>query len=443
MLGDAQILSDINLALPRGGVIAGRISDRFGDPVVGAEIRVERYQYSAEGLRHLEFSRTGTIVTNDLGEFRAFGLMPGEYVVSVAVTGPIRPLPGFLTTYYPGTPSLAQAQTVPVKMGEEAVVQFGVVSGRISRFSGTVVDSTGRPAAGASLMLTTVSGGSTSGTGAGTVAPDGSFGIGNITSGEHFIEVRLQQTRPGGATVSEFANVPISSSGDDVTGFVIATSPGAAVSGRVEWQGNASRIAGSGITPFQIRTSFADGRPAVLGAVTSFDDTVNGMVGKDSTFRIAGMMGRVQLIPVGVPPQWMLKAVMLDDVDVTNAAIDASRFGGETRLRVVLTDKVTEVSGSVANARGEAVADAAVVVFPEVRVESSVAARSTRAVRPDANGGFRIRALPPGRYVAVALEGLEPGSEWDPVFQATVRDSGRRFTLTEGQTLQLNLVPLQ
>src|SRR6185503_19258152 len=112
----------------------------------------------------------------------------------------------------------------------------------------------------------------------------------------------------------------------------------------------------------------------------------------------------------------MLKAVMVDDVDVTNAAIDASRWSGGTKVRVVLTDKVTEIAGLIATARGQAVADGIVVVFPEERVEGPAATRSTRAVRSDANGAFRIRALPPGRYVAVALDSLEPGSEWDPVF---------------------------
>src|SRR6185295_6395091 len=143
------LLNGIDLALPRGGVIAGRVTDRFGEPVVECEIRVERYQYSPEGQRHLEWARTGMLTTNDLGEFRAFGLMPGEYVVSVSSASmPGRQSPGFLTTYYPGTPNVSEAQSVRVNIGEESVVQFAVVSGRLSRISGTVVDSTGRPATG-------------------------------------------------------------------------------------------------------------------------------------------------------------------------------------------------------------------------------------------------------------------------------------------------------
>jgi hypothetical protein len=47
--------------------------------------------------------------------------------------------------------------------------------------------------------------------------------------------------------------------------------------------------------------------------------------------------------------------------------------------------------------------------------------------------------MPPGRYVAVAVEALEQGSEWDPEVQRVLKMAGRRFTLTEGQTLALDL----
>ena len=50
-----------------------------------------------------------------------------------------------------------------------------------------------------------------------------------------------------------------------------------------------------------------------------------------------------------------------------------------------------------------------------------------------------MRALPPGSYVAAAVEALEKGSESDPAFQATLRTGGRRFVVAEGQTVTLTL----
>ena len=72
-------------------------------------------------------------------------------------------------------------------------------------------------------------------------------------------------------------------------------------------------------------------------------------------------------------------------------------------------------------------------------MEGMGATRFTRTVRPDQNGSFHLRALPPGRYVAAAVEGLDQGDEWNPAFQETVRTSGQPFTLTEGQALALKL----
>ena len=109
----------------------------------------------------------------------------------------------------------------------------------------------------------------------------------------------------------------------------------------------------------------------------------------------------------------------------------------------VLTDVVTELTGSVKNAQGEPVTEYVAVVLPVEAVNPSIASRYTHALRPDQKGAFRLRALPPGSYVAAAVEALEQGSEWDPAFQAAVRNSAQRFTLSEGQavTLTLDLLP--
>ncbi len=448
-LNAAQVLSQVDLALPRAGVIAGRIVDDRGAPLVGAEITVERYQYNAEGQRRLNRvlvgSLIGPLMTNDLGEFRAFGLMPGEYVVSAYVrampqppgpTSPTTPSEGFLQTYYPGVASLDEAQSVPVGLAQEVPVQYALLRGRLSRITGTIVDSNGQPARGANLMLTTMSNGATaSGRGIGTVAADGSFTADNVAPGEHFVQVRLTPS-PTGVTVPEVANSPVSTSGADVIGLRITTSPGTTAVGRVEWEGRAPRTGADG--PLRIVTSAADKRPAILGLPSS-DGGANGTVGADDTFRIAALMGRVLFTPTGVPPQWTLKAVIVNGEDVTVSGADATGLGGETQVRVVLTDKVTDLTGTVRTAGGAAATDYVVVVLPESPVEAATAARYTRTARPDQRGAFRLRALPPGRYVAVAVEGLEQGSEWDPVFQATVRPTARRFTLSEGQRLALDL----
>jgi hypothetical protein len=45
--------------------------------------------------------------------------------------------------------------------------------------------------------------------------------------------------------------------------------------------------------------------------------------------------------------------------------------------------------------------------------------------------------------VAVAVESLEQGGEWDPAFQQQMRPRGKSFRLTEGQTSTVDLTLVQ
>jgi Carboxypeptidase regulatory-like domain len=81
-LGDGQQLRGIEFRLPRGGVITGHLLDDTGEPVPGAVVRVMRYRY-VQGERQL--TPAGTAQTDDRGEYRVWGLDPGQYYVN-AVT---------------------------------------------------------------------------------------------------------------------------------------------------------------------------------------------------------------------------------------------------------------------------------------------------------------------------------------------------------------------
>src|ERR1035441_9581569 len=74
-----QKSSDLALRLTPHGVIAGRVLDEEGDPVSGVDVQVMRLQYM-QGRKQM--ARAGGGSTNDLGEYRAFGLAPGRYYVS-------------------------------------------------------------------------------------------------------------------------------------------------------------------------------------------------------------------------------------------------------------------------------------------------------------------------------------------------------------------------
>src|SRR5436309_3050351 len=78
-LTPGQHIRDIVLRLTPHGVIAGRVLDEDGDPVARVQVNVMRYQ-SFRGKRQLV--PRGWSMTDDLGEYRIFGLEAGKYYLS-------------------------------------------------------------------------------------------------------------------------------------------------------------------------------------------------------------------------------------------------------------------------------------------------------------------------------------------------------------------------
>jgi hypothetical protein len=62
-----------------------------------------------------------------------------------------------------------------------------------------------------------------------------------------------------------------------------------------------------------------------------------------------------------------------------------------------------------------------------------------QAARPDQQGVWKIRALPPGEYLAIALEYIEDGAWNDPEYLESLRRLAQKVTLPEGGTPQVAL----
>jgi hypothetical protein len=167
----------------------------------------------------------------------------------------------------------------------------------------------------------------------------------------------------------------------------------------------------------------------------------SGVVDDAGNFRIRGVSGPVLFRPN--VQGWNLKSVTLNGVDITDSTFDAKPSTDIMGLEVTVTDRQTTLSGVAKNLRGDTVKDFVVVVFPAVSRDGILATRFTRTVRPDQDGRYQVKGLPPGDYVAVAVESLEQGGEWDPAFQERMKPRGKALRLNDGQsaTLDLPLVP--
>ena len=83
-LADGQQLAGVDLKLSRGGVVTGRVLDEDGEPLAKAMVTVLRQQY-VRGEKQL--TPSGADQSDDRGQFRVFGLPPGDYYVSATAGG--------------------------------------------------------------------------------------------------------------------------------------------------------------------------------------------------------------------------------------------------------------------------------------------------------------------------------------------------------------------
>jgi hypothetical protein len=448
-----QALEKIDFSLPRGSAITGRITDEFGDPITDVQVQAMRYQFVNGERQLVDAGRTAQ--TDDLGAYRIFGLMPGDYIIRASARPNMPQGPrnveteqtGYPGTYYPGVADVGQAQTVTAVLGQElSSIGFPLVPARLSRISGTVTGSDGRPLAGAMVMIRARGGAGMGplrmnfiGNSGGQVRPDGTFQLMNVPPGEYVLDVQqrpqnLRNVQDINLSQLEFASMPISVSGGDIDNLTVMTTPGVTVSGRVAYQGQ-----GAPKQTLQVLAAPPSGGAAPIGQMINARALGGGRVNQDGTFELRGISGlqmiRVQSLPVG----WGVKSITLDGADITDAPYDFKPGNNVTGLVITLTDQMSEITGSVRDGRGEPVADYVLVAFPENTKLWGAQSRFVQTTRPNQNGTFSIKGLPPGRYLAAVVPALENGLQNDPAVLEQLRPRARSFSLAEGQVLNLNL----
>jgi hypothetical protein len=361
-VADGQVIEKIDFALSRGSAISGQVLDEFGDPVTGAMVQALRYQFY-NGQRRL-VPAAGGMQTDDRGDFRLFGVTPGDYYVSATLriggfpgvaTGSSDDRMGYAPTFYPGTPVSAEAQRITVGLGQEVPgIVIQLVPARTATISGLARGSDGRPLANVPIMVVQRAddgGLAFGGAGGSQTRSDGTFTVGNVAPGSYTVQARSM------ANLGETASADIVVAGSDIAGLVLTVTRGATARGRIRFERGA---AVSELRPGDVRLfpAPADGNPMLGGGAPA-------TVSDNWTFEAPGMSGR-RLLRFNTPPSWTVRSVTVDGVDVTDTPID---FKGEdvNGIDVILTQRITELSGSVTGDRGGTVTDATVVVFAEDR----------------------------------------------------------------------------
>jgi hypothetical protein len=225
--------------------------------------------------------------------------------------------------------------------------------------------------------------------------------------------------------------------GVDIDNISLAGSAGGSVSGTVLTEdGTAPDIPRLRIVVSERATGQPD--PMVLGA---FRNPGFGQVSPDGTFSINGIFGRTRL-RVTLPDEWGLKAVLHDGRDIADQPIELKSGEILAGVQVILTNRVTVVTGQLADSQGTALVDGTVIVFASNSDRWVEESRFVKATRPDQQGQWQIKGLPPGDYLAVAVESVEDGQWNEPDYLESIRRYGQKLSLTEAgsQSVSLKLV---
>jgi hypothetical protein len=433
---DAAVVEKLDVALPRGGAVTGRVVDEFGEAVVGAAVSPMRYRY-VNGQRQLtSFASSDT--TDDLGQYRLHGLPPGDYYIAArpnvftSLFGSSDDRTGYGLTYYPGAPSASEASRVAVTVGQEVQnVVISLTPSRVASLAGTLTSSSGKPVRQGMVMLRSLGGELTIGGMRPGMVMDGKWTIAGVAPGEYDLVAQTMDLDSGGppdARTSESVTERINVTGEDLPALALVTSAGARAQGTVKFDG-------------------ADPPPAptAMASVIAFDSVPgamsmggSGTIKPDWTFELTGLTGK-RMIRINGLPGWTLKSVTVDGTDVTDTGLDVKPGDSVSGVEVLVTRETTELSGTVQNAKGTSITDYVAVVFAGESPRWGYQSRYVRVARPDQSGRFVISGLPPGSYLAVALDYAEPGQETDREFLEGLKQQATTIRLEDAEKKAVTL----
>ena len=416
--GDTQ--DRIDIALPRGAVLAGTVVDDNGDPFPGVSVDALVIEYD-HGRRVP--SPVAGVFTDDLGRFRIPGLEPGSYYVQASTSETWRndrnEALGYASSIYPGG-TFDRAQRITLEASEiRDGLYMALQPSRAVRVSGRVLRESGDAASGTGVMLAYSFPGAMMTAGIRTIRTDtdGTFQFKDVSGGNYIVD--------GGGVEQDVAVA-----GVDIDNVVLVSRTGSTVTGIVTTDdGTAPPFETSGV---RVLIDAPYGR--VLPTVR--------VVGVESnwSFKLTSLGGPFLFRLLGIPDDWMLGSVTLGDRDITDVAWDVPTGGRQIDgLTLMVTKKVGRVSGTVADPDGKATSDATIVVFaddPDLWVPGS---RRVQAMRPGSDGKFSIKGLPGGTYCAVARALLEEGQFASPEFLEEARVGAVTFTIEEGASATVSL----
>lgn len=383
-VGKDETIENIDVALVRGGVITGKVTDADGRPIVEEEISFT-LTTQTRGLPYVRLIRT-----DDRGVYRAFGLPAGRYLVSAGKDSGAsfgKANAGHLRTYHPTAATPAEATPIEVNEGTEATNVDITLSRQLSTYTarGRIVDGdTSQPVPNTRIgvQLFFEANGSVSFGTAAESTKDGEFKIENLPPGKYAAYLDAQANSEHFSDPVRFEVID-----QDIEGLIIRTSKGGTASGMVVVEGPHDRtvkanLAGSQIFAAVSKESYGRTRPSA---------TIN----PDGSFQITGLPAGRLMLDLQTRDRLQLMRIERDGV-VYRDGIQIKEREQITGLRVVVGQADGTIRGVLKFPEGWQVpAKARLLVWVRRMEDPSV---NVLPVEADARGQFLVQGLVAGTY---------------------------------------------
>ena len=475
-LAPGQKVENLNLQLPRGGVIAGVVLDEYGDPAFSIPVRALRLGYGS-GERTVTTGATAT--TDDQGAYRLAGLLPGEYLVTAIPRDTVSALTaqqeavasrltqiqtaassgsaearsavatmeaakregripdpvsarGYVPVYYPETPMASTAVRVNVGLSQQVfgidmrlqIVDTVTIAGTLTNVEGAAIP-------GNVQLLDPAMPISTIGAWFRSTRPDGTFAFAGVVPGAYVL--RGHNSPPG-----EIGSPPPSGGPFQMSG---ATPVGVGTAGvrdaRVSMVPNVSV---SGTLSLDTITAPVDSSRLVVNLIpipTSADwemALIRTPPEPNGAFTLKEVVpARYRIDVQGLPAGWMLASAVFDGRDAADHQL-VLESGREYRGGVLkFTNRTGEIAGALTNPLNAPVGGQTIVLFPEDRALWLPQSRRIHIAVTGPDGRYAFRGLIHGEYRLAAVSDLESGQQFDRNFLAQLFVSSIAATLGEGE----------
>jgi protocatechuate 3,4-dioxygenase beta subunit len=436
-LRSGQEMKDLQFRLIPSAVIAGRILDEDGEALPGVGVSALREVY-AKGKRRL--STKATVETNDLGEYRLFGLEPGRYFVSAVyphwnrfgttdnAEDPTTEPQGYAKMYYPGTPEATKANSFAVKAGEEIPsVEMLMQKVLVYRIRGRVYNQiTHKPGMGTNIILTTK-----------TQTHDWDASYQQTSVQKQDASFEIPEVVPGSYALTAFwfdegkvysTTIPVDVGNADVEGVALTIAQGVVINGQILWEG---------------KPALDKDELTVMPVAADIGLEFHGMsrVDPGNFFTLKDMGDGTYRAEV----QGQSKDCYIKDVRYAGSSALEDGFtvarGVTASLEITISSHGASLQGNVTDADGLPATGVWAVLVPSAprRAQNRLYKMQTT----DQYGHFILRGIAPGDYPLFSWDEVEDGAWEDADFLKPFEEKGEKVTVQEGDSKSVNLTTIK